>query len=165
LRFARTLVLWLVLAAWLAACGANTGISTNTSPSPSPQPDAATLKYVALVHAYWASYVIARGNGATVCLDRVDPPQCRIRAAAILAVHEKFVSDLDTASPPTKFAADDQVFRRQLPKAIADVKKMISAADSGDKQAVLDATNAYVSDMIPEVTGALDHVDPSLTHD
>ena len=165
MQSARALVLWLVLAAWLTACGSGAGTSANPSPSPSPQPDTVTVKYVALVHAYWTTYVIARGNGATVCLDRVDPPQCRVRAAAILVVHQKFLSDLDTTPPPPKFAADDQAFRRQLPKAIADVKKMISAADGGDKQAVQDATSAYVSDMIPDVTGALDHVDPSLTHD
>jgi hypothetical protein len=73
--------------------------------------------------------------------------------------------DLDTTLPPPKFVADDQAIRLQLPKAIVDVKAMISASASGDKQAVHTETTAYVADMIPIVTDALDHVDPSVTHD
>ena len=132
----------------------------------SPTPDAATPKYVALVHNYWIQYVSARADGAIVCWDprAVDPPKCRVRALAILTVHEKFLRDLDTTPPPPTFFADDQVFRSQLPKAIAQVKVMISAAESGDKQAMIQATTGYVDDMIPTVTNSLDHVDPSVVH-
>jgi len=82
----------------------------------------------------------------------------------MLAVHRKFLSDLDTTWLPPEFTADDQAFRSQLPKAIADVSAMISAASTGSKEAVLQATTAYVNDMIPTVTDALDHVDPSVVH-
>jgi len=83
----------------------------------------------------------------------------------MLAVHEKFLIDLDRTPPPPKFAVDDRAFRSQLPKAIADVEAMISAADTGSKDAVLQATTVYVNDMIPVVTSALDDVDPSVVHD
>lgn len=38
-------------------------------------------------------------------------------------------------------------------------------ADTGSKDAVLQATTAYVNDTIPTVTDALDAVDPSVVHD
>ena len=82
----------------------------------------------------------------------------------MLAVHQKFLRDLDSTPPPSKFAADDRAFRAQLPKAIADVEAMISAADTGSKDAVMQATTTYVNDMIPVVTGALDDIDPSTVH-
>jgi hypothetical protein len=129
-------VAWLVV---LASCGG----SDATKPTiASPTPDSVATRYVALVRDYWNRYVDARGNGGLVCYDPkyVDPAMCRQRAAAVLAVHEKFLGDLDTPPPPPKFAADDQIFRSQLPKAIADVKAMISAADSNDPDAVLRAT-------------------------
>jgi hypothetical protein len=44
------------------------------------------------------------------------------------------------------------------------VKAMISAATSWNKAAVFKATSAYVGDMIPTVTGALDDVDPLVAH-
>jgi hypothetical protein len=148
----------------LAGCS-GTAITPSSAPVvASPTPDEVTIKYIALVRDYWIQYETARADGATVCLNGVDQPRCRERAAAILLVHQKFLSDLDTTPPPPNFAADDQAFRSQLPKAIADVKAMISAAESGDKQAVIQATTAYVNDMIPTVTGALDRVDPSMTH-
>ena len=146
-------------------CGNAARSTTPNSPVVSPTPDAVTTKYVALVHNYWDQYVIARSDGAQVCLRNVDPAKCGVRAAAILAVHQKFLSDLDTTPPPPKFVADDQAIRLQLPKAIVDVKAMISASATGDKQAVYTETTAYVADMIPIVTDALDHVDPSVTHD
>ena len=161
----RLLVGVLTATSLLTGCG-NTATGTATSsPVRSPTPDAVTTKNVALVHTYWDQYLSARADGGNVCLQNVDPAKCGVRAAAILAVHQKFLSDLDTTSPPHQFAADDQVFRLQLPKAIADVKAMISASAGGDKQAVFSATTAYVADMIPAVTGALDHVDPAVTHD
>jgi hypothetical protein len=65
---------------------------------------------------------------------------------------------------PPKFAADDQAFRSQLPKTIADIKAMNSAADTRSKVAVVQATTVFLDDMIPTVTNALDHVDPSVAH-
>ncbi len=82
----------------------------------------------------------------------------------MIAVHQKFLSDLDSTPPPPKFAADDRAFRSQLPKAIGDMKAIISAADTGSQEAVLQATTVYVDDMIPVVTNALDDVDPSVVH-
>jgi hypothetical protein len=162
------------------ACGGS--VATRTpSQSPvvaSPTPDAVTQSYVALVHSYWLQYKAAEVAGAgrpaqfvcfggpgSVYLQDIDPSKCRERAVAILAVHQTFLSDLDSTPPPPKFAADDRTFRSQLPKAIADVKGMISAAETGSKDAVLQATQVYVDDMIPTVTDALDHVDPSVLHD
>src|ERR1700694_4777191 len=92
------------------------------------------------------------------------PSACRGRAVSMIAEHEKFLSDLNGTLPPPKFARDDRIFRSQLPEAIADVKAMISAADTGSQDAVLVATIAYVNDMIPTVTDALDDVDPSVAH-
>jgi hypothetical protein len=94
----------------------------------------------------------------------IDPPNCRERAAAILTNQEKFLSDLDSTPAPPKFAADDHAFRSQLPKAITDLKALISAADTGSKDAVLQAATAYNHDMYPIVTDALNDVDPSVAH-
>jgi hypothetical protein len=94
----------------------------------------------------------------------IDPPTCRDRAVALLAAEQKFLSDLDSTPAPPKFAPDDQAFRSQLPKTIADLKALISAADTGSKDAVLQATTRFLSDMIPTVTAAMDHVDPSVVH-
>jgi hypothetical protein len=44
------------------------------------------------------------------------------------------------------------------------MKAIISAADTGSQDAVLQATTVYVDDMIPVVTSALDDVDPSVVH-
>jgi hypothetical protein len=163
---ARVLAIALMVGGFLVGCSGAGGTSSKASVVASPTPDSVTQKYVALVHDYWTQYVRARGDGATVCWNAaaVDPPKCRERAVAILAVHQKFLSDLDTTPPSPNFVADDQSFRSQLPKAIAQVKAMISAAESGDKQAVVQATTAYVNDMIPTVTNSLDHVDPSVVH-
>ena len=154
--------------------------------------DPATLKFVTLVRDYWIAYKFAEGdldtisaswNGvfssqdaARLCggltartqppsLPVVDPAECGQLSAAMVAVHEKFLSDLNTTPPPPRFAADDQAIKNHLPKAITDMKTMISAAARGDKQAVMDATWVYADDMIPAVTHALDDVDPSVTHD
>jgi hypothetical protein len=130
----------------------------------SATPDPLTLAYVALVHSYWLQYKDAESNGAGsrpaqyVCFGGpgsaypqfIDPSKCRERAIAILAVHQKFLRD--------------RTLRNQLPKAIADVEGMISAAGTGSKDAVLQATQVYVDDMIPTVTDALDDVDPSVLH-
>ena len=102
--------------------------------------------------------------GAPADLQVVDPPMCKERAIAILANHLKFFTDLDSTPPPAKFAADDRVFRAQLPKTINDLHGLISAADSGSKSAVLAAATSYNNDMYPSVTDALNDVDPSVRH-
>jgi hypothetical protein len=163
------------------------GVSTACSSAPtvevatSPTPDMVTRNYVALARNYWIQILAADqvSNGsnlaARVCLGKtsatapsklalVDAPMCRERAVAILAVQQKFLNDLDTTPPPTKFAADDRAVRGQLPHAIADVKAIISAADTGSKDAVLQASIVYIDDMIPIVTSALDDIDPSVAH-
>jgi hypothetical protein len=113
--------------------------------------------------------VTAEGNAAAVCLGTgtgtqgINPPLCRVRAVAMLAVQEKFLSDLEVTPPPAKFAADDRVFRAQLPKTVVDLKAMISAAGAGNQQGILDASNAFLDDM-GLVLGALTHINPSVEH-
>jgi len=75
------------------------------------------------------------------------------------------LSNLDSTPAPPKFAADDQVLRSQLAKAIADLKAMIAAAADANREAVIQYTTAYVNDMVPRVLVALDEVDPSVVHD
>jgi hypothetical protein len=67
------------------------------------------------------------------------------------------------AGGPLRLAADDHVFRTQLPKTVADLKAMISAADAGNQQGILDASNAFLDDM-GLVLGALTHINPSVEH-
>jgi hypothetical protein len=161
-----------ILGALMLGCSIGSGGSPKQAAIPSPTPDLATRAYVALISNYWSDYRTAEGNGPQVCfggssndVQLVNPPTCRTRAIAMLAVHQKFLSDLDSTPPSPRFAADDRAFRSQLPKAIDDMKAIISAADSGSKEAVFQATSAYVDDMIPIVTNALDDVDPSVVHD
>jgi hypothetical protein len=179
------LILFSIFGAVMLGCSCASGGSStqavgasSTHVVPSPTPDAVTRTYVALVHNYWLQYKTAESSGTVsrpaqyVCFGGpgsafpqfIDPSKCRERAVAILAVHQKFLSDLDSTPPPPRFAADDRAFRNQLPKAIADVKGMISAAATGSKDAVLQATQMYVDDMIPTVTDALDNVDPAVLH-
>jgi len=155
----------------LVGCSAAPGGSATGSVLASPTPDSVTRNYVDLVYTYWHQYKAAEANAGVVCfggganeLRLVNPSACRGRAVSMVAEHEKFLSDLNGTLPPPKFARDDRIFRSQLPEAIADVKAMISAADTGSQDAVLVATIAYVNDMIPTVTDALDDVDPSVAH-
>jgi hypothetical protein len=182
-RMVLSSILGSVLLIYSTACGG----SSTRAVTALPTPDSVTRNYVALVHNYWIQYKTAEadpiGNvagqlstadAARACfglLDPstqdvryVDPPTCRVRSVAMVAVHEKFLSDLDTTRPPPEFATDDKTFRSQLPKAIADLNAMISATNTGSKDAVLQATTAYVNDMMPTVTDALDNVDPSVVH-
>jgi hypothetical protein len=147
----------------------------------SPAFDPVAERYVALVHNYWIQEQAADGASKTanvaarVCLGKeppsapsnvqlVDPPMCLQRGAAILANQEKFLMDLDSTPAPSNFSADDQAFRTQIPKAIVDLKALIAAAQTGNKQAVFDAATAYNNDMFPIVTDALNDVDPSVAH-
>jgi hypothetical protein len=149
--------------------------------SASPTSDAATRNYVALVHNFWIQEQAADGasNGANaaarVCLGKqppdapsnvqlIDPPMCRERGVAILANQEEFLTDLSSTPAPSQFSADDQAFRIQIPKAIVHLKALISASETGSKEAVLAAATAYNNDMFPAVTDALNDVDPSVAH-
>ena len=83
---------------------------------------------------------------------------------ALLAVHQNFLKGLESTPAPARFAPDDQAFRTQLPRTIADLNVLISAAKTGNKGDVLQAATAYNNDMYPIVTDALNDVDPSVTH-
>jgi hypothetical protein len=170
-RRLKLLAAFSILGALMSGCSSASGGSPKQAVVASPTPDSTTRAYVALISNYWSDYKTAEGNGAQVCfggfsndVQLVNPPTCRIRTVAMLAVHQKFLSDLDSTPPPPKFAADDRAFRSQLPKVIDDIRAIILAADTGSKDAVFQATTAYVDDMIPVVTNALDDVDPSVVH-
>jgi len=162
-----------------AACGSSSLVAQKAATSPTP--DAATRAYVSLIRAYWNALHVADttadGSDADAgpCLGESSPtspsdlkvvlPQaCRTYAVATLAAHEKFFAALDTVPTPPSFAADDTVFRRDIPKAITDMTTLIAACGGSSRQAIVDAMRAYAELMIPEVTDALDHVDPSVRH-
>jgi hypothetical protein len=166
-----------ILACLMVACGA----ATAAAPSPSPTADQVTARYVAIIHDYWIQLMAADEATATfnvaavVCLGNsspnsptdianVDPVRCGERAAAILAVHQKFQGDLELTPAPPRFAADDRTIRRTLPAGIATVKALIAACVTGNKDAILAASQAYVAVMIPTFTDALDHIDPTVVH-
>jgi hypothetical protein len=164
----------LLAAAWtlcvlMVGCSSASVGSQTPAVAGSPTVDTMTKNYIDLANSYWDAHVTATGGAITVCLGTgtgtqgINPPLCRVRAVAMLAVQEKFLSDLDLTPPPTKFAADDRVFRTQLPKTVADLKAMISAADAGTQQGILDAANAFLDDM-GLVLGALNHINPSVEH-
>jgi hypothetical protein len=163
------LMLFLILSAVLSGCSTASSGSPTQAAIASPTVDPLTKKYVDLANAYWDAHVAARGNAATVCLGTgngtqgINPPMCRVSAIAMLAAQEQFLSDLDVTPPPAEFAADDRVFHTQLPKTIADLKAMISAADAANQQGILDAANAFLDDM-GLVLGALTHINPSVEH-
>jgi hypothetical protein len=173
------LLVFLIVGALTVGCSGATGGSTAQAVVKSPTPDPAAERYVALVHNYWMQYKDAEGNVPRflkVCWGEispnapndtrvVDPAICQGIAAAILPPHEQFLSNLDATQAPPRFAGEDQIFRAQLPKAIADVKAMEAAAAAGDRSGVIDRMTAYADDMIPRVTSALDGVDPSVVHD
>ena len=163
------LMLFLILGAVVSGCSTASSGSPTQAAVASPTVDALTQKYVDLANSYWDEHVSAEGNAAAVCLGTgtgtqgINAPLCRMRAVAMLAVQEKFLSDLDVTPPPAKFAADDRVFRAQLPKTVVDLKAMISAASAGNQQGILDASNAFLDDM-GLVLGALTHINPSVEH-
>jgi hypothetical protein len=162
-------MLFLILSALVSGCSTASSNSPTQAAIASPTVDPLTKKYVDVVNSYWDAHVAARGNAAAVCLGTgagtqgINPPLCRVRAIAMLAAQEKFLSDLAVTPPPPKFAADDRVFHTQLPKAIVDLKAMISAADAGNQQGILDASNAFLDDM-GLVLGALTDINPSVEH-
>jgi hypothetical protein len=138
-------------------------------PVSSLTPDA-TTRYVALVHSYWVQNKKTEGDIPSFADEcgyystKVQPSACRPRIAAILPIHERFLADLNASSAPPQFAADDQAFRTQLPKAIAYLKATIAATNAGNAQSMSAEVEAYVEAMM-EIFPNLDHVDPSITHD
>jgi hypothetical protein len=126
-----------VLAFAIVACGG--GGSPAQAVVSSPTPDSVTRNYVNLVRNFWietqTADEVSIGNvAARSCegktafdvptnMQLVDPPTCRDRAVALLAAEQKFLSDLDRTPAPPKFGADDQAFRSQLPKTIADLRR------------------------------------------
>lgn len=163
------LMMFLILGAVVSGCSTASGGSPAQAAVATPTADALTQKYVDLANSYWDEHVTAEGNAAAVCLGTgagtqgINPPLCRVRAIAMLAVQEKFLSDLDVTPAPAKFAADDHAFRAQLPKTVVDLKAMISAAAAGNQQGILDASNAFLDDM-GLVLGALTDINPSVEH-
>ena len=144
------------------------------------RPGAAAIACPALITSYWtqiqAADQIANGINlaARVCLGVtspaaqpslrvVDPRICRQQAVEFLAAHQKFLTDLDTTPVPPRYGADDQVFRTQIPKAIAAVKGMISACDSGQAERARCIECLRQRDD-SDVTNALDEVDPTVVH-
>ena len=169
------------LCAVVVSCSSASSSGSTKVAAGSPASDAVARNYVALVHNYWNQEQAADGASkganvaARVCLGKqppdgptnlqlIDPPMCRERGVAILANQEKFLSDLSSTPPPSQFSADDQAFRTQIPRAIVDLKALISASETGNKEAVLAAATAYNNDMFPIVTNALNDVDPSVQH-
>ena len=161
------------------ACGSSS-VSVERSAA-SATPDAATRAYIALVRAYWADLhaadVASVGSDvdAKACLGEMSPssprdvhvvePQiCRAYAVATLAANEKFLANLETLYAPPKFASDDRAFRANVTKANSDLKALIAACDGPNPQAIIDTMWAYAGDMMPDVTNALDDVDPSVAH-
>lgn len=95
------LMLFLILGAVVSSCSTASGGSPKQAAVASPTPDSATRAYVALVSNYWSDYKAAEANGAQVCFGGflndvrlVNPPICRTRTIAMLAVHQKFLSEL-----------------------------------------------------------------------
>jgi hypothetical protein len=168
-----------------AAAVALTGCGTSSTPPAaahtSPSTDAATQKYVALAHEYWTEYKTAQRDQKTfvkVCWgligisitapndpNLVEPQTCKEISSALAVADEAFLSELNSTPPPARFAADDQVFRTQIPKAISAAQAMVSAASAGKRQAVIDAMTSYIDAMYPPVTDALDDVDPFTPHE
>lgn len=130
-----------------------------------PSLDAATESFVSLVHNYWVDLIKADGNAPVVCLNGpIQPSQCELRAEAQLVVQQTFLHNLQTTTPPAQFETPYQVLLSEVPKAIADLQAMISAARSGNKSAVVEATSTYVAEMEPHITDALDKIDTSMVH-
>ena len=157
----------------VSACGtapmsssSASGSPTAKSPSPSTASDAATSTYIALIHQYWIDLIAAEGDAPTACFSGpIDPAECKARAQAQLAVQEKFLADLKTAQVPPQFATPNGTLLMNLPIAITDLQAMISASSSRSSERIFAATTAYVSQMQPTITGALDRIDPAVDHE
>ena len=142
------------IALLVSTCSASAGAAA------SPTPDR-TQAYVALVHSYYARYETAKGDAYDFCVIGTDAPRCVERGSLMIGVWQSFLRDLDSTPAPSRFASDDAAFRAQLPKAIADLQRMVAAAQAGDHYPMVNAAGNYVGDMIPIVTDALHDVDPT----
>lgn len=108
-----------LICALLVSCSNAISSASASIAVASPTPDLGTRNYVALVHNFWiqeqaADVVSNRSNlaakvclgtdppGAPAKLQLVDPAVCKERAVALLAVHEKFLSDLATYTTAPK---------------------------------------------------------------
>jgi len=177
----KTYVALLLMALFGVACGSSSTPAAATSHAAAPTSDAVTQTYVALVKGYWDGIVAADGvsgnfnEASLACLgtingsapprvDLVEPANCRPHAIALLAVHDKFLGDLKGAIAPEQFGDDDKIFRSQVPRAVVAMKALILATATGKKQAVFDASQAYVDIMLGSVVGAMDDVDPATRH-
>ena len=150
----------------LVACG---GSSSTPTAATTSTPDRATAAYVALVKGFWSDYRAAEINGpeadaASACLNRPNLPVCLSRMKAMMPPLQTFLASIAGGTAPPRFAADDAIFRTQLPIAIGDLKGAIQALAANQKTKFEDKVNAYVDDMVPKVTGALDDVDPNVVH-
>jgi hypothetical protein len=150
----------------ISACGiAASPAVVSPDAAVSPTPNQLTSQFVKLVHNYWVDLIVADGNAPMVCLNGpIQPANCQARAAAQLVVQKKFIHDLDTTPVPPQFAAPDKVLIAEVPKAIVDLEAMITAAQTGNKDAVVEATAVYVSEMQPNITNALDAIDTGMVH-
>lgn len=146
----------LLSALCLSACGSSSASTSGDGHSPSP--DARTIAYTALVKAVYDKYNTARSDGYDVCVVTVDPLKCRDRGAAMVAVWEQFLSDLNATPAPPRFAEDDRVIRANLPKGVDDLKAMVAAGNRNDSAGVQAAAQEYIGDMQPAVTDALGDV-------
>ena len=163
-----SLILWAVAIISLGGCGSgNASTPPGVSPGSSPTStlDRATRQFVSTVHTYWVDLIAADGNAPRVCLNGpIQPTECEARAQAQLVVQRTFLQYLQTTTPPPQFKAPDQALLMEIPKAINDLEAMVSAAQSGNKDAVAQATSVYVAEMEPGVTEALDAIDTSMVH-
>jgi len=149
---------------FLSACGPG-----HTAASGSPSNDAASIRYVALVQHFWTAYIAAENDGpppnaAVACVQVPDLKACSERVREMLPTLELFLGDLGRSVAPAKYAKDDAELRTQLPVAIADLTMVLKTALAGESGAFSTYVNAYIDDMVPGVTSALDDVDPSKVH-
>lgn len=169
-----------VLLIMAAGCGTTSAVSVQR-PAPSPTPDPAVRTYVNLIRGYWADLHVAdlaldgSDADAKACLGLasatsksdvtlVEPLVCHTYAIATRAANQKFLTELGQTAAPARFATDDQVFRVGIPQAISDLTELIAACDAGNRPAIVADMWSYAQDMIPDITGALDDVDPSIAH-
>jgi hypothetical protein len=174
-------VVMISASALLAACGQSASAppsSLTTQPSASGSVDPMTRAYVSLIHDWWNRYKAAENDPVVVlqaCFPRgssgtshdpnlVDSARCAAFASAILPIDEQFLADLDRTPAPSQFSDQDQVFRVQFPKVIADLGSMLAAARADNRPAVIQYMSSYLNDMMPKVTDALDQVDPAVAH-
>jgi hypothetical protein len=150
----------------LACSGSNTATHASTSPTV----DAGTVRYLALVNGFWTDHVRATNGAVVACLgsspgttNGINPSRCKTAAIAMLAVQNKFTTDLAAVTAPSQFATEDHTFRTQLPIANADLTALIAVCDGQDPAGIQNASETYISDMGP-ILDALDKLSPGVEH-